>query len=196
MVTRPIWMRLLVAGIGLGLMGCSEQATAPTALAEGASQDASAMQAHHGMNTMMTDVLPLSTEPFTFRTTLDPDRIQQIQHLARLMARSKAGSDIVIQRLVFQPGAGPWHTHPGTSFVNVIEGEIKLERVLQEQNSNRKARCTTTPVFGAGDAYSEAADEVHRAVVVSAEPVVLLVMRFNLPAGAPITIPADDPGCE
>jgi hypothetical protein len=32
-------------------------------------------------------------------------------------------------------------------------------------------------------------------VVVSATPAVLLVTRFNIPAGAPITVPAADPGC-
>jgi quercetin dioxygenase-like cupin family protein len=94
-----------------------------------------------------------------------------------------------MQRLVFAPGAGPWHTHPGPSFVYVIQGAIKVQRVIKKQ------RCTETPVFGAGSAYVEEADEVHRAVVVSAEPAVLLVTRFNIPIGGAITIPAADPGC-
>jgi quercetin dioxygenase-like cupin family protein len=81
-----------------------------------------------------------------------------------------------------------WHTHPGPSFVYVIEGEIKLERSTEDG-------CTETPVFRPGNAYSEVADEVHRAVVVSAEPAVVLVTRFNIPVGAAITVPAADPGC-
>jgi quercetin dioxygenase-like cupin family protein len=81
-----------------------------------------------------------------------------------------------------------WHTHPGPSFVYVIEGQIKLERVTKDG-------CTETPVFSAGNAYSEVADEVHRAVVVSSEPAVVLVTRFNIPVGGQITKPAADPGC-
>jgi quercetin dioxygenase-like cupin family protein len=101
---------------------------------------------------------------------------------------SKARTDIVIQRSVFAPGAGMWHTHPGPSFVYVIEGAIKLER-------STKDGCTETPVFGPGNAYFEVADQVHRAVVVSTQSAVVLVTRFNIPVGAAFTIPAADPGC-
>jgi hypothetical protein len=71
----------------------------------------------------------------------------------------------------------------------VIEGEIKLDRFT------RSDACTSTPASGPGEAYSEVANQVHRAVVVSAEPAVVLVTRFNIPVGAAITVPAADPGC-
>jgi quercetin dioxygenase-like cupin family protein len=132
-----------------------------------------------------TPVAGAALEPFTFRAPLDPYKIHQ---LPDFLMHSKARTDIVIQRSVFAPGAGMWHTHPGPSFVYVIEGQIKLERVTKDG-------CTETPVFSAGNAYSEVADEVHRAVVVSSEPAVVLVTRFNIPVGGPITIPAADPGC-
>ncbi|HEU4954645.1 MAG TPA: cupin domain-containing protein [Gemmatimonadales bacterium] len=133
----------------------------------------------------MTPVAGVALEPFTFRAPLDPYKIQQ---LPDFQIHSKARTDIVIQRSVFAPGAGMWHTHPGPSFVYVIEGEIKLERSTEDG-------CTETPVFLPGNAYSEVADEVHRAVVVSAEPAVVLVTRFNIPVGGAFTIPAADPGC-
>jgi quercetin dioxygenase-like cupin family protein len=133
----------------------------------------------------MTPVAGVALEPFTFRAPLDPYKIQQ---LPDFQIHSKARTDIVIQRIVFAPGAGMWHTHPGPSFVYVIEGEIKLERSTEDG-------CTETPVFRPGNAYSEVADEVHRAVVVSAEPAVVLVTRFNIPVGAAFTVPAADPGC-
>jgi quercetin dioxygenase-like cupin family protein len=133
----------------------------------------------------MTAVAGVAVEPFTFRAPLDPYKIHQ---LPDFLMHSKARTDIVIQRSVFAPGPGMWHTHPGPSFVYVIEGEIKLER-------STKDGCTETPVFVPGNAYSEVADEVHRAVVVSAEPAVVLVTRFNIPVGGLITIPAADPGC-
>jgi quercetin dioxygenase-like cupin family protein len=133
----------------------------------------------------MTTVAGVTLEPFTFRAPLDPYRIHQ---LPDFLMHSNASTDIVIQRSVFAPGAGMWHTHPGPSFVYVIEGRIKVEKVTKDG-------CTETPVFVAGNAYSEVADEVHRAVVVSTEPAVLLVTRFNIPVGGLITIPAADPGC-
>jgi quercetin dioxygenase-like cupin family protein len=128
----------------------------------------------------------LVLDPFTFRAPLDPYSIHQ---LPNFLIHSKSRTDIVIQRSVFLPGAGPWHTHPGPSFVYVIEGDIKVERFT------KKDGCTETPVFGAGNAYFEVADEVHRAVVMSAEPAVLLVTRFNIPVNQPFTIMAADPGC-
>ena len=137
----------------------------------------------HQMSTNVASAAAL--EPFTFRAPLDPYRVHQ---LPDFMIHSNTRSDIVFQRSVFPPGAGMWHTHPGPSFVYVVEGEVKVEKVTKEG-------CTETPVFGPGRTYFEVADEVHRAVVVSAEPAVVLVTRFNIPVGAPITIPAADPGC-
>lgn len=167
---------LIVAFVaGGGFLACSEDAP----VAPGGS--------HTGMpDHMGTDVTTLALEPFTFRATLDPFSIHQ---LPDFMIHSKATKDIVIQRAVFVPGAGPWHTHPGPSFVYVIEGEIKVERF------SKKDGCTESPVQPPGTAYFEIADQVHRAVVVSAEPAVLLVTRFNIPVGQPFTIMAADPGC-
>jgi quercetin dioxygenase-like cupin family protein len=133
----------------------------------------------------MTAVAGVTLEPFTFRAPLDPYSIHQ---LPDFLMHSKARTDIVIQRLVFAPGAGMWHTHPGPSFVYVIEGEIKLNRFTKDG-------CAETPVFVPGNAYPEVANEVHRAVVVSAEPAVVLATRFNIPVGGATTIPAADPGC-
>jgi hypothetical protein len=92
----------------------------------------------------MTVLTGSSLDPFTFRATLDPYRIQQ---LPDFMIHSKATSDLVIQRSVFAPGAGPRHTHPGPSFVYVIEGEIKLEKHNSEMAA-RRLRCTApaTPI--------------------------------------------------
>lgn len=137
-------------------------------------------------HTMTADAATLVLDPFTFRAPLDPYSIHQ---LPNFMIHSKARTDIVIQRSVFAPGPGMWHTHPGPSFVYVIEGEIKIERFTPKDG------CTATSVFGPGNAYFEVADEVHRAVVVSAQSAVLLVTRFNVPVGGAVTIPAADPGC-
>jgi hypothetical protein len=172
---RPIGFILALIAGG-GFLACSEDApVAP----EGS---------HTGMagDHMSGDVSTLTLEPFTFRAPLDPFQIHQ---LPDFMMHSKTRKDIVIQRAVFVSGAGPWHTHPGPSFVYVIEGQIKVERF------NEKDGCTESPVQVPGTAYLEVANEVHRAVVVSAEPAVLMVTRFNIPVGQPFTIMAADPGC-
>lgn len=190
-------LRLLIVCVGtisLGFWGCDggmavapeSSAARPEAGLSQGTEDGSISQPQHSMHTMTTDVFTLDLEPFIFRAPLAPYRIQQ---LPDFMVHSKATTDIVMQRSVFAPGAGPWHTHPGPSFVFVIQGEIKLERFTKKEG------CTETPVFGPGKTYFEVADEVHRAVVVSAESAVLLVTRFNIPVGGAITIPAADPGC-
>lgn len=138
------------------------------------------------MHQMSGPVADVTLDPFTFRAPLDPYSIHQ---LPDFMMVSKERTDVVMQRSVFAPGPGMWHTHPGPSFVYVIEGELKLERYSPKQG------CTETPVHGPGKAYFEVANQVHRAVVTSAEPAVVLVTRFNIPVGGAFTIPAADPGC-
>jgi quercetin dioxygenase-like cupin family protein len=170
-MSRRIRTSLVVAVLAAGgFVACSEGApVAPT-----------------DPHQMSADVAPLGLEPFTFRAPLDPYSIQQ---LPDFMIHSKATTDVVMQRLVFAPGPGMWHTHPGPSFVYVIEGKLKVVR------HTKKDGCTETQEFGPGNAYFEIADQVHRAVVTSTESAVLLVTRFNIPVGGAFTIPAADPGC-
>jgi hypothetical protein len=162
------------------LNGCNDSAT-PT----GPLRNKVADHSMHGGGSAA--VLAASDmTPFTFRASLEPYKIHQ---LPDFLMHSTARKDIVFQRSVFNPGSGPWHTHPGPSFIYVLDGEIKLQRYNQQQG------CFETPVHGAGESYFEVAEEVHRAVVTSATPAVVLVTRFNIPPGAPITSPAADPGC-
>jgi hypothetical protein len=140
--------------------------------------------AHHMAPT--TDVANLETTPFTFRAPLDPFTIHQ---LPDFKIHSKATRDIVIQRLVFT-GTGIWHTHPGPSFVFLVEGQLQLDRFLGANEG-----CSETD-FQAGQAYVEIAEQVHRVVVAPGQSAVVLVTRLNIPGNnAPFTIPADDPGC-
>jgi hypothetical protein len=153
------------------LPACSEQQDAPTA--PGAAPQP------------LADVVSVAQEPFTVRAPMDPYRINQPPDF---MVHSRARTDFVIQRNVFVPGAGGWHTHPGPTFVLVVQGQIKL-------TESTKDGCEDTEVFGPGQAYVEEGEHVHRAVVLGTEDVVLLVARFNIPLGALITTPAADPGC-
>jgi quercetin dioxygenase-like cupin family protein len=171
---------LTVLGVLL-LLACGDQEDTPTGLMQATVQPAD-MHSMHGAAVAADP----SLDPFTFRAPLDPYRIQQ---MPEFMIRSGERKDIVIQRSIFPSGAGIWHTHPGPSFIYVIDGEIKLERFTPGKG------CAQTPVYTPGDAYYEIADQVHRAIVVSSKPAVLLVTRFNIPINGAITIPAADPGC-
>lgn len=126
-------------------------------------------------------------EPFTYRAPLDPFKIHQ---LPDLMMHLRQRSDFVIQRSVFTPGVGGWHTHPGPSFAVVIQGHIKL------QLFSEKDGCSETQVYGPGDVYLKPANLLHRAIVLGDENEVELIVRFNIPEGSPLGIPAADPGCE
>jgi quercetin dioxygenase-like cupin family protein len=167
--------------MALALATACSEGGGPTAIADNGSTNMVGMD--HMSAAVTTTV---AATPFTVRATLRPFRIVQ---QPEFMIQSKELSDIVFQQSVFVPGAGMWHTHPGPSFIYVVEGEIKLERYTKENG------CTETPVYGPGQAYFEVADQVHRAVVVSATDVIVLVTRFNIPVGQPLTMPAADPGC-
>ncbi len=174
---RSIRIRTLsaIAAAGSLLVSCSDGDGTPTALDRAGS-----------LLSPRADISATLLDPFTYRAPIDPYKILQ---LPDLMMQSRTRSDIVMQRSVFVPGAGAWHTHPGPSFVYVIQGQIKLREF------SAKDGCTETPVHGPGEVYFEVADHVHRAVVVSSEDAVLLVTRFNIPVSGPISTPAPDPGC-
>ena len=182
MVAHRVPQILALSAAGMLLISCSDGSAPPTAVLDGGAY----APAQHFQHASAAVLASTTLEPFTFRAPLDPYRIHQ---LPDFLMHSTTRSDIVMQRSVFAPGPGAWHIHPGISFVYVIEGEIKLERYTGKNG------CVETPVYTAGSAYSEGANEVHRAVVVSVESAVLLVTRFNIPVGGPITIPAAAPDC-
>jgi quercetin dioxygenase-like cupin family protein len=164
-----------IAGAGGLLLSCSDRDKTPTGLD------------HAGQHlTPHADVIATQPEPFTVRASIDPYKIQQ---LPDFMMQSRTRTDIVMQRSVFVTGPGPWHIHPGPSFVYVIQGRIKLGQFSDKEG------CTETPVRGPGEVYFEEGNRVHRAVVVSSESAVVLVTRFNIPVGQPFTIMVPDPGC-
>ena len=157
--------------------GCSVPLGAPLS-------EAMPLALAHGPDTLDNFIVQ-QVAPFTARATLDP---YQIHQLPDFLMHSNVRSDIVIQRSVFAPGPGIWHIHLGPSFVYVIDGQIRLQRFDKKQGHSE------TPVFGPGEVYFEEANQVHRAVVLSEQSAVLMVARFNIPVGAPITVPVPAPG--
>jgi quercetin dioxygenase-like cupin family protein len=161
----------------LVLVACNDSSESPAGVAAAGA---------HAMHGAQGNLTVATATPFTYRAPLEPFQLHQ---LPDFLLHSKASKDVVFQQSIFQPGSGPWHTHPGPSFVYVVEGQIKRQRYTSQDG------CSETPVVGPGNVYMEVADEVHRAVVVSATPALLLVVRLNIPVGGAFTIPAADPGC-
>ena len=158
---------LAAAGVGLGVLvaACSEKGTAPT-------------QRDMHVSAAVIPELPAFTE----RAPLDPFFINQP---SEMMIRSDARTDFVIQRVVSDPGAGRWHTHPGPSFGIVKQGTVMITRW------SKKTGCVSA-TYTAGQAYYEVADEIHRATVAGDVPAVEYKARFYAPVnGAFTSFPAD-----
>lgn len=164
------------------LLACGDSKDPPTA----APSARPAVQSLHSAHMSSATISPTSYTAFTVRAPLNPFKIVQGPNFSM---RSNATTDIVMQQSLFAPGAGPWHYHPGPSFIYVLQGQIQLERHLEDNI------CRKTKVFNPGEAYFEVGNQVHRAIVLSTDSAVVLVTRFNIPVGAPFTVAASDPGC-
>lgn len=165
--------RVVVTLAATALLGCRDAGQSPTS-------PASRMPA----GTPLADLTP-SLDPFTYRGSIGPYRILQMPDY---MTQSFTTADIVFQRVVFTPGAGAWVTHPGPSFVYVVQGQVQFN------DFSEKEGCTLSQVHGVGDVF-EVGTQVHRAIVLGTQNAVLLVTRFNVPVGAPITTPVPSPNC-
>ena len=150
---------LAVACVGacVVVVACNDDATSP------ARHEARPSAA------LVSEELPAFLE----RATLGPFFINQP---SQMMIRTDAPTDFVIQRVVGQPGAGPWHTHTGPSFGIVKTGTVTITRWT------RKTGCISATYY-AGQAYFEVANEIHRATVEGDVPAVEYKARFYAPAG-------------
>ena len=166
---------VMALSAALMLAGCEDASKTPTE----AGRSASGLSAN-------ADVSATDLTPYTYRAAVDPYKMLQ---LPSFMMQERVRSDIVMQRSVFNPGPGAWHHHSGPSFVYVIQGQLKLVEY------SAKSGCSETPVYGPGSIYFEEGGDVHHAVVVSSEPAVVLVTRFNIPVGSPITVPEPAHAC-
>jgi hypothetical protein len=164
------------------LLGCKEPTTQPTTPPVAAQVDHSL----HGA--VASGPITAANAPFTQRGVVNPITIREPDFDMSL----RAGREMTVQRVVFPPGPTIWHTHPATSFVLVVSGSVRLERVLPERGGNI---CALTPIFNPNQTFVEAPNRVHRAIVQGTQDAELLVVRFNVPVGTPLTVQAPDPTC-
>lgn len=96
------------------------------------------------------------------------------------------GTDLTLRRIEVAPGGTTgWHYHAGPVYAYVAEGT--LTRVLHDCSTVASpAGSVVEEVYGAG--------EFHVGRNLGATPVVLFVV-YAMPAGAPLSHDAPDPGC-
>jgi quercetin dioxygenase-like cupin family protein len=100
---------------------------------------------------------------------------------------SVAGTDFVLRRITFAPGASTgWHYHDGTLYAVVESGTL----------TRTESDCTTSHTHVAGSALVEPSgpDHVHLGRNLGATPVLLDVLYVD-PAGTPLSEDAPNPGC-
>lgn len=103
-----------------------------------------------------------------------------------IKVKNSGPSDVVVRRIVIDPGGSTgWHYHPGELIAVVNKGT--LTRTLQDCSVQTDA---------AGQAFVEPGGAQHRHIGrnLGTEPVELYV-TYVIPAGAPLSIDAADPGC-
>lgn len=95
-------------------------------------------------------------------------------------------TDVVVRRIVIEPGGSTgWHYHPGELIAVVHKGA--LTRTLED---------CSVQTNSAGQSFVETAGDKHAHVGrnLGTEPVELYV-TYVIPAGAPLSIDAAEPGC-
>jgi quercetin dioxygenase-like cupin family protein len=103
-----------------------------------------------------------------------------------IAARSRGTTDVVVRRIVIEPGGTTgWHHHTGELVAVVLTGT--LTRQLDDCSIE-----TST----AGQAFVEPAGRhhVHNGRNLGTEPVELYV-TYLIPAGDPLSVDRSDPGC-
>ena len=98
---------------------------------------------------------------------------------------SKAGTDIVVQKVTIEPGAvAAWHTHPGSEAVIVLAGTLTYVKGDDPDCRSQE--------FSAGQVVT-GPGHVHQGKNAGKQPVEMVVAYFDVPAGGAATNPAKPP---
>jgi quercetin dioxygenase-like cupin family protein len=101
-------------------------------------------------------------------------RVPTVQRL--ISCGGAAACDIAFQQLTFQPGAHTgWHTHPGPTFVAVVQGEGTLYHGVSGCPAHK---------YGAGSGFFQPSSEVHNFRNETSGTVVIHAF-YVLPPGTP-----------
>ncbi len=135
-----------------------------------------------------SDPEPISAEPLSLRHAFTDDvsmRItQDLDGLPQQVVEIDDASHIAVMKFTIQPGAVfPWHTHPGTVLISIMEGDFVF--MFAEDCERRE--------YSAGTALVDPGDTVHTAYNPSADgETVVVATLLGVPAEGGLTIPVDE----
>jgi quercetin dioxygenase-like cupin family protein len=100
--------------------------------------------------------------------------------------KGTGGTDVVVQKVTFEPGAvAPWHTHPGPETAIIASGAITIFMSDHPQCAGHE--------YKPGQVFLGTGNVVHQAKNLGKEPAQLVITYFNVPAGGPVATPAQRP---
>jgi quercetin dioxygenase-like cupin family protein len=120
---------------------------------------------------------------FTYRATLPPFHSDSNDY----KMFQKNPQDVVMRQLTILPGGSSgWHSHPGPTYVLVVQGTDSLYEAADPT-------CTATN-YGPGEGFVEPPGDVHVSRNEGSTNVVLLVTFLDVPVGGAFRIDAPNPG--
>ena len=132
---------------------------------------------------------PISARPLTERHKFTDDVSMQItlavEGRDQEVLDFADASNVAVFEFTIQPGARfPWHTHPGTPLITIVEGDFVF--VYADDCVERH--------YSAGTALVDPGfDNVHMAYNPSEENETVAIVTFiGAPVDGPITLPVDD----
>lgn len=132
---------------------------------------------------------PIEANPLTDRQTFTDDvtmRITQtVDGLPEQVMEFDDASNLMVVEFTIQPGAVfPWHTHPGTVLISIVEGDLVF--VFAEDCVRRD--------YAAGTALVDPGfDNVHTAYNPSEETETRVIATLiGAPDEGPVTVPVDE----
>jgi hypothetical protein len=136
---------------------------------------------------------PISAEPLTQRHTFIDDVAIQVRdkpdRRSTDVVNFRNASRMAIVEIRIQPEAAfPWHTHPGTALVSVIEGDEDGAFVYIYPDD-----CVERP-YEVGQAFVDpGGDNIHMAYNPSkTEETVVIATFLGVPEEGPLTLPVDE----
>lgn len=156
--------------------------TIPTAIAAAVLALGMAFPAH-------SEPEPIAAQPLTDRQTFTDDVSMQITQtvdgLPSQVIELDDASNLAVVEFTIQPGVVfPWHTHPGTVLINIVEGDFVF--IFAEDCVERE--------YSAGAAVVDPGfDSVHTSYNPSTDnETVVMAVLLGVPDEGDLTIPVDE----
>jgi len=141
-----------------------------------------------GTGTGQSETPPIAAEPLSerhsFEGTVSMRITQDLEGLPQHVVEFDDASHMAVMRFTIQPGVVfPWHTHPGTVLISIMEGDFVF--MFAEDCVRRE--------YSAGAALVDPGDTVHTAYNPSTDTETVVIATFiGVPSEGGLTLPVDE----